>query len=185
MRQWAGSALVQKMAWCLLGAKPLPEPTIVAYYQLDSWKQIEFEIWNSNRNSLILIQENAFEIVVWQNGGHFVPGWRWDNEVGFQDAFYLMIEALQLVLYWIILAFSRIWPFTGELCHLWWSQWMLVLWWMLAYSEYKAIQHILSRDFVQSSTLSKVRLCPKFDIAIQGIVPEISVCLAGMLVIGF
>ena len=30
--------------------------------------------WNSNRNSVIFIGENAFEIVVCQNGGHFVQG---------------------------------------------------------------------------------------------------------------
>ena len=29
------------------------------------------EMWNSNRNSIIFIQENAFEIVFCQNGGHF------------------------------------------------------------------------------------------------------------------
>ena len=30
--------------------------------------------WNLNQNSVIFIQENAFEIVVCQNGGHFVQG---------------------------------------------------------------------------------------------------------------
>ena len=29
---------------------------------------------HSNRNSINFIQEHAFEIVVWQNGGHFVQG---------------------------------------------------------------------------------------------------------------
>ena len=52
----------------LLGAKPLPEP-VLAYCQLDSWEQISVK---SNRNSIIVIQENAFEIVVCQRGGHFV-----------------------------------------------------------------------------------------------------------------
>ena len=33
----------------------------------------EFQ-WNSNRNSVIFIQENAFEIVICQNDGHFVQG---------------------------------------------------------------------------------------------------------------
>ena len=28
-------------------------------------------LWNSNRNSVIFIKENAFEIVVCRNGGHF------------------------------------------------------------------------------------------------------------------
>ena len=30
---------------------------------------------NLNRNSIISIQENVFESVVGQNGGHFVQGW--------------------------------------------------------------------------------------------------------------
>ena len=38
-RQWTGTALVQVMACGLFGAKPLPEP-MLAYCQLDSWKQI-------------------------------------------------------------------------------------------------------------------------------------------------
>ena len=60
MRQWTGSALVQVMACRLFGAKPLPEP-MLAYCQLDSWEKFR---WNSNRNSTISIQENAFENVV-------------------------------------------------------------------------------------------------------------------------
>ena len=39
MRQWTGSALVQVMACCLFGTKPLPEPMLV-YCQLYSWEQI-------------------------------------------------------------------------------------------------------------------------------------------------
>ena len=35
MRQWTGSQLIQIMAYCLIGAKPLPEP-IMIYYQLDN-----------------------------------------------------------------------------------------------------------------------------------------------------
>ena len=66
MCQWTGSASVQVMACRLFGAKPLPVP-MVAYCQLDSWKY---------RNSIIFIEGNAFEIVVDQNGGHFVQG-RW------------------------------------------------------------------------------------------------------------
>ena len=37
--QWTGLALVQVMACHLFGTKPLPEP-MLAYCQLDSWKQI-------------------------------------------------------------------------------------------------------------------------------------------------
>ena len=57
-----------KTSWgVLFGAKPLPEP-VLAYYQLDSWKQISVEFW------IIFIQENAFEYVVCKNGGHFAQG---------------------------------------------------------------------------------------------------------------
>ena len=70
MRRWTGSSLVQVMACRLFGAKPLPEP-MMAYCQLDSWEQISVKF---ERNSIILIQENAFENVVCQCGGHFVQG---------------------------------------------------------------------------------------------------------------
>ena len=39
MRQRIGSASVQIMACCLFGAKPFPYP-MLAYFHLDSWKQI-------------------------------------------------------------------------------------------------------------------------------------------------
>ena len=39
MRQWTGPSLVQVMACCLFGTKPLPEP-MLAYCQLDSWERI-------------------------------------------------------------------------------------------------------------------------------------------------
>ena len=39
MHQWTGSSLVQVMACCLFGAKPLPEPAL-AHCQLHSWEQI-------------------------------------------------------------------------------------------------------------------------------------------------
>ena len=58
------------MAYRLVGAKPLPGPMLV-YCQLDTWEQVsvkfesEFYLFN---------QENAFENVVCQNGGHFVQG---------------------------------------------------------------------------------------------------------------
>ena len=44
MHQWTGSALVQVMAWCRRGDKPLPE-LMVAYCELDSWEQfsVKFE----------------------------------------------------------------------------------------------------------------------------------------------
>ena len=55
------------MACRLFGAKPLPEPMLAC--QLDSLEKnsVKFE-------SVIFIQENALEIVVCQNGSHFVQG---------------------------------------------------------------------------------------------------------------
>ena len=58
------------MACHLVGAKPLPEP-VLAYCKLYSWEQ---QSVNSNQNSIIFIQENAFENVVCQNGTHYVQG---------------------------------------------------------------------------------------------------------------
>ena len=66
MRQGTGAALVRVMAYRLFGTKPLPEP-MWAYCQLDLWEQISV-------NCIIFIQENAFENIVCQNGGHFVQG---------------------------------------------------------------------------------------------------------------
>ena len=72
MRQWNGSALVQ--VW-------LVACSVANYYPNQCWLIFnwipgnKFQ-WNSNRDSNVFIQENAFEIVVCQNGGHFVLG-RW------------------------------------------------------------------------------------------------------------
>ena len=52
----------------LFGAKTLP---MLAYCRLDSCNKFQ---WNLNQNSIISIKENAFEIVICQNGGHFVQG---------------------------------------------------------------------------------------------------------------
>ena len=38
---------------------------------MNPWEQT---YWNLNPESIIFIQENAFENVVCQNGGHFVGG---------------------------------------------------------------------------------------------------------------
>ena len=59
------------MACRLFGAKPLPEPMLV-YCQLDSWEQISVKF--ESDSIILFIQENAFEMVVCQNGGHFVQG---------------------------------------------------------------------------------------------------------------
>ena len=58
------------MDCCLFGTKPLPEP-MLAYCQLDSWEQISVTF---KSEFIIFIRENAFEIVVCQNGSHFVQG---------------------------------------------------------------------------------------------------------------
>ena len=68
MRQWSGSSLVREMACRLFGAKPLPEPKLT-YCQFDPRNKLQ---WTLNPGSIISIQENAFEKVVCQNGGHFV-----------------------------------------------------------------------------------------------------------------
>ena len=70
MCQWTGPSLVQVMACRLFDAKPLPEPMLV-YCQLDPGNKFR---WNLNRNFILFIQENAFQNVVCQNGGHFVQG---------------------------------------------------------------------------------------------------------------
>ena len=43
MHQWIGLTLVQVMAWCQKGGKPLPEPMLI-YYQLDPYEQISVKI---------------------------------------------------------------------------------------------------------------------------------------------
>ena len=70
IHQWSGSTLVQVLACRLYGAKPLPEP-MLAYCQLDSWEQISVKF---ESEFYYFIQENAFEIVVCHNCGHFVLG---------------------------------------------------------------------------------------------------------------
>ena len=49
MHQWTRSALVQVMACCLFGIKPLPEP-MLAYCQLHSWEQISVKFESELRN---------------------------------------------------------------------------------------------------------------------------------------
>ena len=58
------------MACRLFSAKPLPEP-MRAYCQFDSWEQILVKFESEFCN---FIQENIFEIVICQYGGHFVQG---------------------------------------------------------------------------------------------------------------
>ena len=60
--QWIRSALVQIMAWCLVGAKQLSEP-MLEYFMRTIRNKLQ---WDFNRNLYIFVQENAFENVVWK-----------------------------------------------------------------------------------------------------------------------
>ena len=68
--QWIGSASVQIMACRLFGTKPLSKQSLV----IVNWTVRNKLQWNLNRNSIIFIQENAFENGVCQNDGHFFQG---------------------------------------------------------------------------------------------------------------
>ena len=61
MRQWTGSSLVQVMA-CRLNQ---------FWFIVNGILANKFHL---NRNSIIFVQENAFENAVCQNSGHFVQG---------------------------------------------------------------------------------------------------------------
>ena len=54
--QMSWSTLVQIMAWCLFGTKPLSE-TMLTSHQLESQEQL---LWNLNLNTNIFSQKNAF-----------------------------------------------------------------------------------------------------------------------------
>ena len=67
--QWTGSAMVEVMVCHLFG-----EPS---HYLNQCWLIVNWTLgnkfqWNLKLNSIIFIQENAFENAVCQNGGHFV-----------------------------------------------------------------------------------------------------------------
>ena len=65
------------MACRLVGAKPLPEP-MLAYWQVNSGEQIQVKF----KSESIFIQEDLFENVACQNGGHFVQ--RYVSKHGFE-----------------------------------------------------------------------------------------------------
>ena len=77
MRQWTRSSLVQVMACCLFGTKPLPE-TMLTYCQLDSWEHIsvkfesEFYHFHSRKCSW------KCRLPKWRP---FCPGGRWVNSL--------------------------------------------------------------------------------------------------------
>ena len=50
--QWTGSALLQLLAWYLLGGKPLPEP-MMSYFQLYSLEQTLKKKFNQKHNASI------------------------------------------------------------------------------------------------------------------------------------
>ena len=56
------------MAWCLFVAKPLPYQC----WLIVNWTPGNIIQWKWILNSIIFIQENAFEIVVHQSGSRFV-----------------------------------------------------------------------------------------------------------------
>ena len=72
MHQWTKSALVQVMA-CRLLSHYLNQCWLIV-----NWTLGKKFMWNTYRNFITFIQENASEIVVCQNGGHFARG-RWVN----------------------------------------------------------------------------------------------------------
>ena len=66
MRKWTGPSLVQ--------AYSAPSHYLNQCWIIVNWTPGNKFQWNLNRNYIIFIQENAFENVVCQNGGHFVQG---------------------------------------------------------------------------------------------------------------
>ena len=69
MRRWTGSSLVQVMACRLF----VPTHYLNQFcFIVILTPQNKFQ-WNLDENSIPFIQENAFEIVLRQNGGHFCP----------------------------------------------------------------------------------------------------------------
>ena len=68
-----GSALVQVMAGCLFGAKPLPK-VILTYCQLHTW-QLQ---WNSNKKTIHSWKRIWIHLL--RNSAHFVQG-RWVKSV--------------------------------------------------------------------------------------------------------
>ena len=68
MRKRVGSALVQTMAYRLVGTKPLAEP-VLDYCQVDSGEQVLVKFGRNSHS-----KENVFENVVCQNGGHLSRG---------------------------------------------------------------------------------------------------------------
>ena len=71
MHQWIKPSLIQIMACCLFGAKPLPE-SVLTYCQLDPGEQTSVKFW-SNYNNLHL-RKLTWKYLL-QNGNHSVSAW--------------------------------------------------------------------------------------------------------------
>ena len=100
MRQWQRPSIVQIMGCRLVDAKPLSEPMLVYCV---NWNVMNKRQWNSNRNSNIYIQENAFGCIVWKMAAIF-------------SALYMLTYIVQD--YFGPMAVSRL--FQGQLTH--WSR---------------------------------------------------------------
>ena len=70
MRQWIGLIMVQIMACCLFGTKPLSEP-MLGYYQLDHKEQTSVKFWSKYKT--FHSRKHIWKYWLW-NGEHFVPG---------------------------------------------------------------------------------------------------------------
>ena len=84
--------------------------------------------WNSNRNSIIFIQENASEIVVCQDVGHFVQG-----EMSYNTALCVFVIDIISFVYIKLQYFPL--PHWGRVTHIcvsktdnYWFWWKLVTW---------------------------------------------------------
>ena len=70
VRQWTGSSLVRLMAWCMFGAKLLPEPNNFVNWAIWDWPQ-----WNLNSSTNYFLYEITFEIIVCGKWYHSVLVW--------------------------------------------------------------------------------------------------------------
>ena len=70
MHQWIGSALVQIMACCLVGTKPLSEP-MPTYYQLDPMEHNSMKFYSKFK--YFHSRKYIWSCRLW-NGSHFVQG---------------------------------------------------------------------------------------------------------------
>ena len=81
MRQWTESSLVQVMAWCRLGNKPLPDP-MMNYCQ---WDDQGTNQWNLKQNTKIFFKDNESDNIVCKTSSILInPQWinmQWDQNI--------------------------------------------------------------------------------------------------------